>query len=46
MQTGIHALGWAAERLAVVLGLLVFGVLLAYAVLVTVIVVIQAVTGQ
>jgi hypothetical protein len=43
MHTGLHAIGWALPRLAIVLGLSVLAILLAYAVLVFVIVAIQAV---
>jgi hypothetical protein len=46
MRTGIHAVSWAFERLAIVAGLLIFAVLIAYTVLVIGIVVQQALTGQ
>jgi hypothetical protein len=41
MQTGLHAIGWGLPRLAIALGLTAFAALLAYAILVLVIVVIQ-----
>ena len=43
MQTGLHAIGWGLQRFAIVLGVVVFVPLLAYAILVTVIVVGQGV---
>jgi hypothetical protein len=42
MQTGLHAVGWGASRLAIGLGVAAFGALLAYVILVFVIVAIQA----
>jgi hypothetical protein len=45
MQTGLHAIGWGLQRLGIVLGVIVFGTLLAYAILVTIIVVGQGVAA-
>ncbi len=45
MQTALHAIGWGASRLAIVLGLAAFGALLAYAILVFVLVAIQGVAA-
>ena len=42
MHTGLHAVGWGLSRLAIVLGLIELGAVLAYVVLIFVIVVIQA----
>jgi hypothetical protein len=42
MHTGLHAVGWGLSRLAIVLGLIALGAVLAYVVLIFVIVVIQA----
>jgi hypothetical protein len=43
MHTGLHAIGWALPRLAVVLALSAFAIILTYSVIVFVIVAIQAV---
>lgn len=45
MQTGLHAVGWGLQRLAIVLGVTVVAALLAYAILVFVMVTVQAVAG-
>ncbi len=42
MQTGLHAIGWGLERLAIVLGALVLAAVLSYVTLVFVIVAVQA----
>jgi hypothetical protein len=42
MQTGIHAIGWGLQRFVIAVALAAFGVLLAYAVLTTIIVAGQA----
>ncbi len=42
MQTGLHAISWGLSRLAIVVGITVLAVILAYVVLVFVIVAIQA----
>jgi hypothetical protein len=43
MHTPLHAVGWALPRLAIVVGLSLFAIVLAYAVLVFFIVAVQAV---
>jgi uncharacterized membrane protein YtjA (UPF0391 family) len=45
MNTGLHAVGWGLQRLTIALLATAFGAILAYALLVFVIVVIQAVAG-
>ncbi len=45
MHAGLHAIGWGLPRLAIVLGVTVFAVLLAYCFLVFMIVVLQAVAS-
>lgn len=42
MQTGLHAIGWGLQRVAIVLGLLVLAAVLSYVTLVFVIVASQA----
>ena len=45
MQTGLHALGWGLQRLGFALALLLFVPLFAYAIVVAVVVVGQAITA-
>jgi uncharacterized membrane protein len=45
MNGGLHAVGWGLQRLTVALVATAFGAILAYALLVFVIVVVQAVAG-
>jgi hypothetical protein len=42
MNTGVHAIGWGLSRLAIVVGITVFGAIFAYVILVFVIVAGQA----
>jgi hypothetical protein len=42
MQTGLHAVGWGLQRFAVAIGLAAFVAVFAYAILVFVMVAIQA----
>jgi hypothetical protein len=46
MQTGLHAISWGLQRLAITLGLLVVGVIFAYVIWVTLIIAGQALSGQ
>jgi hypothetical protein len=45
MQTGLHAIGWGMQRLAIALGGLAFAAIVAYVTWVFVIVAVQAVAG-
>jgi hypothetical protein len=45
MNTGLHAVGWGLQRLSIAIAATAFGALLAYALLVFVIVVIQGVNS-
>ena len=45
MHTGLHAIRWVLPRLAIALGVAAFATLIAYAALVFVIVVVQAVSS-
>lgn len=46
MQTGLRAVGWGLQRLALVLGILAFGICFLYVLWVTLIVAGQALSGQ
>ncbi len=46
MQTGLHAVGWGLQRLAIVLAILAVTVVFAYVMWVTVIIAGQALSGQ